>query len=314
MTSAEDAFRPAFEEINRRASLVRDGEGCAVDETTHFTRDSEPHNLPYKLVGQNFALVTMGTCVLAPRPLDQLRPALRVYGAFASRDEAKEHATIVSALDNTCSMVVVPLREWFILPQTEACRDDLEARKRRIERRLQQWRVCQMEEGDKFKRRMDEHLQPEEMSAVGDSETARRREEEEDGTTEAEGLLYRPPRRLRSGGEVRGQSYVGLSVIPDDVVGECLVMLHGFHETSQDTDRWCRNVASRAVTDDDIYVASTCEWLYPNGETTDTTHHYRHPELQRIMDASDRNVQGVQDYNAWKAEQDRLAAEEEKEE
>lgn len=302
MTSAEDVFRPAFEEINRRATAVRDGVTCA--ETTHFSRDScEPCHTPYVIPGQSFALVTMGTNVLAPRPLDQLRPALRVYGAFDTKEEAVEHASVVSSLDSTCSLAVVPLREWFILPQTEECRDDLDARKRRTDKRLQNWRVKQSEDGDAFERRVSERLQPDDKGY--DADEAKRREEEEDGTADAEDLVYRPPKRLaRTGAEVRGHAYVALSVIPDDIVGECLVMLHGFHETANDADLWSRNVASRSVTDDDIFVAAACEWLYPNGETKNTTH-YRNDELQRIMDAADRNPQAVQDYKTWKAEQDR---------
>jgi hypothetical protein len=312
MTSVEDVFRPAFEEINRRATAVREGGAVSCTETTHFSRDgSEPCHVPYVIPGQDFALVTMGTNVLAPRPVDQLRPALRVYGSFATKEDAADHASAVTSLDPACSLVVVPMREWFIFPQTEECRDDLDVRKKRSERRLQSWRTKQAEDGDAFERRVKERLQPDD---AGDEGAAKRFEEEEDGTTEAEDLIYRPPKRLaRTGAEVRGHVYVALSVIPDDVVGECLVKLHGFHETAQDADTWSRNVASRTITDDDIFVAPACEWLYPNGDTKNTTH-YRNDELQRIMDAADRNPQAVEDYKTWKAEQDRQRAIEETEE
>lgn len=304
MSTVEDIFRPAFEEISRRANVAR-SDGGMSNETTHFSRDeTDTHHVPYVIPGQDFALVTMGTNVLAPRPLDALRPALRVYGSFSSKEEAVEHASVVSSLDSTCSLAVVPMREWFILPQTEECRDDPEARMRRGARRLQQWRVKQAEDGENFERRVNDHLQPDE-STQEDDDAIRRREEEEDGTTEAEDLVYRPPKRLtRVGAEVRGHAFVALSVIPDNVVGECLVKLHGFHETVQDADQWSRNVASRTVTDDDIFVAPACEWLYPNGETKSSTH-YRNDELQRIMDAAERNPQAVEDYKTWKAEQDR---------
>lgn len=298
MTSAEDVFRPAFEEIARRQNVA----GTASDflETTYFARDGDGHNLPYVLPGQNFALVTMGTNVLAPRPLDPLRPALRVYGAFETKEEAREHAEVIASLDPECSLAVIPMRSWFVLPQNEACRDDPDERMRRTERRLQWWRVKQMEDGEAFERRVHERLQPDDPPTnAGDATVA----EEEDGTTEAEALVYKTPKRLRTGGEVRGQGYVALSVIPDDVVGECLVYLHGFFESASEADRWSRNVASRHMTDDDVFTAQACEWLYPNGETKSTTY-YRNDELQRIMDAAERNPQAVQDYKDWKAKQD----------
>lgn len=301
MTSVEDVFRPAFEEISRRQNVT--GSTTDFSETTYFSRDGDGANLPYVLHGQNFALVTMGTNVLAPRPLDSLRPALRVYGAFDTKEEAREHAEVVSSLDKTCSLAVIPMRSWFILPQNEECRDNPEERMRRTEKRLQWWRVKQMEEGEQFKRRVSERLQPDEPSSMMDTDTATAVQESEDGTTEAEQIVYRAPRRLRTGGEVRGQGYVALSVIPDDVIGECLVNLHGFFESAGEADRWSRNVASRHVTDDDIFTAQACEWLYPNGETKSTTH-YRNDELQRIMDAAERNPQAVQDYKDWKAQQD----------
>ena len=69
--------------------------------------------------------------------------------------------------------------------------------------------------------------------------------------------------------------------------------------------RIVRDVATRHVTDDDVVVARTCEWLYPNGDVkTATKTHYRHDELQRIMDTAARNPQVVRDYKAWKAERD----------
>ena len=138
---------------------------------------------------------------------------------------------------------------------------------------------------------------------VADSDVAMRHQEEEDGTADAEALVYRPPRRLRGGAEVRGQSAVSLCVLPDPSHGECLVRIHGLFESAEESDRWNRNVGSREVIDHDLFTAPTCEWLYPNGETTASTH-YRNAELQRIMDAAERNPKAVQDYKAWKSAQD----------
>ena len=244
----------------------------------------------------------MGTNVLAPRPLDPLRPSLRVYGGFETREEAVEHAELVASVDGTCSLAVVPLREWFLLPQNEQCRDDPEYRQQKTVARVQEWERQRLERDAAFDRRLQERSGTEDVVSAPP-------EEEDEETVEAEELVYKPPKRIRAGVEVRGHAYMALSVIPDPVVGQCVVKIYGFFESLADADRWNRNVGSRVVTDHDIHTAPTCEWLYPNGKIT-CAQHYRNPELQRIMDAAERNPQAVKDYKTWKAEQDRLADEE----
>ena len=102
-----------------------------------------------------------------------------------------------------------------------------------------------------------------------------------------------------------------MSILPDTLVGERLVRLLGCFESNAEAESWVRDVGARTITDHDIVTAPTCEWLYPNGETRVRTH-YRMDELQRIMDAAERNPQAVRDYKTWKAEQDRLKAEEDR--
>ena len=98
-----------------------------------------------------------------------------------------------------------------------------------------------------------------------------------------------------------------LCVVPDDF-GECLIKILGCFENTAEADRWVENVGSRKIADDDIYVAPTCEWLYPNGDTSKVSTRYRVDELQRIMDAADRNPEAVQNYKDWKRQQDASAA------
>lgn len=297
-SSVEAVFKPAFDEISRRQDVAK---SRVWDETTYFAPSSTSINLPFVIADQEFALISMGTSVLAPRPVDPTRPALRVYGAFATRDEAREHADVVRGIDEVCSLLVVPLREWVLMPQNEACLQP-DANQRRRETLLQAHRVRQMEDGDAFQRRID-------IREGGKVVTTQTQDAEEDvETKEAEDLVYKPPRKLRVGGEVRGQNYVAMCSIPNAITGECLVKILACFDTNQDADTWSQNVASRYVTDDDILVGRTCEWVFPNGTAESVTGtKYRIDELQRIMDAAERNPKAVQDYKTWKAEQDRRA-------
>ena len=125
---------------------------------------------------------------------------------------------------------------------------------------------------------------------------------------DAEVTVYPRPKRLRAGGEVRGQSTVALCAAPDfSGAGECLFKLLGCFETTIEADPWVHDVATRRITDDDVIVAQTCEWLYPN-TTEDVTRasseKYRVDELQKIMDATVRNEQSVKSYKQWKKEED----------
>lgn len=297
-SSVEAIFKPAFDEIARRQDVAK---SRMWDETTYFAPSSTSINLPFVIAGQEFALISMGTSVLAPCPMDPTRPALRVYGAFATRDEAREHAEVIRSMDAACSMLVVPLREWALMPQNEACLQP-DANRRRCETLLQAHRVSQMEDGDAFRHRID-------IRHGGEVVTTQTQDAEEDvETREAEDLVYKPPRRLRVGGEVRGQNYVAMCSIPNATTGECLVNILACFDTHQDADAWSQNVASRYITDDDILIGRTCDWVFPNGAAESVTGaKYRIDELQRIMDAADRNPKAVQDYKTWKADQDRRA-------
>lgn len=291
--SIEDTFRPAFEEIQRRTDACRTQEhGRYFEPTADATR------LPFHLPDQDFVLVTMGTAVLAPRPADATRPAVRVYGAFATREDAVEHAEHVTKLDGDAySMMIVARNEWVLLPQTEAARDDPEENKRRRELRLQAYRVRQAEDGDAFMRAVQEGIErpAPNVEPPEDAETA-----------EAEALVYKPPRRLRAGGEVRGQSALALCAVPDDVGGECLIKVLGCFESTAEAENWVHNVATRHITDDDVLIAATCDWFYPNGKKNASHELYRNKELQRIMDAAERNPAQVQQYKDWMRAQDAM--------
>lgn len=297
-SSVEAIFQPAFDEIARRQDVAT---SRAWDETTYFAPSSTSINLPFILADQEFALMSMGTSVLAPRPVDPTRPALRVYGAFATREEAREHADVIRSMDSSCSLIVVPLREWVLMPQNEACLQPA-ANKRRLDTLVQTHRAKQLEDGDAFQGRID-------LRDGGPVTTTQTQDAEEDvETKEAEDLVYKPPRKLRVGGEVRGQNYVAICSIPNAITGECLIKILACFDTNQDADAWAQNVASRHITDDDIHIGRTCEWVFPNGHADSVTGpKYRIDELQRIMDAAERNPKAVQDYKTWKEEQDRRA-------
>ena len=291
----QSAFQPAFDEIARRSAAARSYDPSA---SAHFPSSDAP--VPEDLDEQRHVLVSFGTAVLAPVPVDSSRPALRVYGAFRERDEAIEHMQIVAAADPRCSFLILKRDAWVLLPTTERVRDDPEESQRRIDAKLSAYEAAKREKDEYFDRVVRDRLERPPPNAVPVDEEAVREQEE------AEACVYKPPRRLRAGVEVRGQSAFALCVLPDEF-GECAIRILGCFETSAEAEGWVQNVGSRQIVDHDIFVASTCDWVYPNGMVRGAQDRYRHDELQRIMDAAARNPKAVRDYKEWKKEQDRIS-------
>ena len=295
----ESAFRPAFEEIQRRkqaASSLQYEEGVSF-----FQGDGSP-SPPWDLPDQRHFLVTMGTQVLSPRPADPSLPLLRVYGAFHTKEEAVDHSLSVREVDKTCSLVCVKAKEWILLPSTEAQRDDPSENERVLSRRMEEVIRVEKEREEEFNSMVREKRAPPPSEAKG----GEGREEEEE-MEEAERVVYPPPRRMRAGGEVRGQTCVALCVMRDESgKGECAFKLLACFDSHSSASTWVKNVASREVTDADILISATCEWISVNddreGEGACTF--YRNAELQRIMDAAKKNPGVVRDYKEWKRKQD----------
>jgi hypothetical protein len=76
----------------------------------------------------------------------------------------------------------------------------------------------------------------------------------------------------------------------------------GCHETAAEAHEWIKANATDRAVETDLVVASTCEWIYPNGADETENEFYRNGELQKIMDASKSNTEGVQRYKKWEQE------------
>ena len=158
------------------------------------------------------------------------------------------------------------------------------------------------QEKEEFDRSVKEHRE-----APGSGETNNVPEDERE-ESEACDLVYKPLKRIRAGVEVRCQSVVAMCIVKEPTDGDGLFMLLGCFESTAEADHWIQNVGSRKIHEHDILVAPTCEWIYPNSEGGKTSTQYRNPELQRIMDAAEKNPELVQTYKEWKAEQEKKEA------
>ena len=117
--------------------------------------------------------------------------------------------------------------------------------------------------------------------------------------------VYKRPRRLKAGAEVRGHRLCALSVIPDPKDGEIMVNILGCFDTYEDATEWVNDVCSKSQSSHDVYIHETCEWIFPNGVTESIKKEtYRNSELQKIMDAAKANPKNVRSFKEWKKDQD----------
>ena len=295
--SVEDVVRPAIEEIRRRQTAAQLFDPEAEQHfPTCGTGGAQHRDLRRE---QRHVLLTVGTRVMAPRPVEPRYPSLRVYGCFGTREEAVEHAEAVRERDPSCSLLVVERGTWLLFPQDTAVLESPDEARRRLDARLdahREWRGAQ-------DRAFDDAVRHNQERPVKWDRTDWSEEQEEEA--EAVDAVYGRARRLRVGAEVRGQSVCALSVVPDDSeAGEVLVKVHGCFDGLADAEEWVQNVGSREETEHDICLASTCEWLYPNGDRERANRDvYRIGELQKIMDAAKRNPQNVRNFKEWRRRQ-----------
>ena len=250
---------------------------------------------------QKWALITIGSNVLAPRPVDGGFPCLRVYGCFRTKADAGEHAKIVRGVDATCSLVILECASWFVFPQKPEHLNDPSTLRTVLERRMGEHQKSHLEAEKTFQDVVANRLDRDVNWRTDWSE-----EQEED--EEAYQGVYTRPKRLSVGAEVRGQTTVVLCCIKDHTgAGEIAIQIIGCFEGTREANKWAREIGSRKIHDHDLYIAQTCEWIYPNGsQESSERDHYRIGELQKIMDAASANPQNVRNFKEWKAEQDEL--------
>ena len=304
MKSVSDAFGPAMDEISRRRSVMGTHDNAAT--ASYFSKDESGADSSFTPLP--FALVSIGSNVLAPRPLHPSHTSLRVYGTFDSRDSAVDHKEILQSLDASCSYLIMPCNEWCMIPQTEDVMKDRAAHARRLEEVMQAHRSAVDAMAEDVERRRSgakEGKTRDKMPVEAAEKTHVTQEEKEE--EEAEREVYGVPKRLRAGGEVRGQSVVAMAIVPSEQ-GDCLFNVLGCFETCGAANAWVRNVGSRRHMHENIMVGATCEWLYPN-KTRGVRVQYRNDELQRIMDAADDNVIKVKEYKDWQKTQANSEAE-----
>lgn len=250
--------------------------------------------------GQRFAVVTMGTAVLAPCPVSPDESTLRLYGAFESREEAREHAQRVSGLEERYSVIVIPCGEWVMMPQDELYLRDADAAKEATENHVRRDAACRAREEEEIA----EAIKGKTYVRAGPA-ARQEHDEEEEETTEAERSIYQSARRCPAGGEVLRQHLFLANIIKDPSgKGEAVFRVLGCFHTDEEVEQYTASTFKRR--EHTIYTFPTCEWICLNAkeERGSSRRKYEQPELEKIMNAALDNQTNVVTYKAWKAKKE----------
>jgi len=277
LKSIKDAFKPAYDEIERRKTADN-------SERIHFEKSDNSTNLKEIIEDQSYTLFSISSERIPPCSTAQKNPAVRIYGTFPTEADAKEHAECVASIDPKCSLFINKTNQWLVVPSSIDRIQDGELCNSIITERLQEYLKIRLENSKEF----DENLKDVTERTV-------RPEYEEKPITKHENSKAH---KAKNGCEVRGQKYAVIVFLPDEKTGEPIFLIHGCLESQEEADTWIRNVLSKKVTEYDIHVVSTCEWLFLNRMQGDgaKNNKYRTPELEKIMEHQRNAPEEIKSY------------------
>ena len=265
-------FQEHHNEIRRRSEMSRQG----LIDSKSFTKVEDSGAYNFLDLDQKFFVFSLSQKSFAPIPVDTTNPAICIYGAFPTRDEAVEFARdSVMAEHGNISVFVDQIHEWIVAVKdveslsesyTKAHREKLLAK----HQKMLHTNLKEFEENVAEQKAGDAELKSEQKTDSA-SEDAK-----------PKGKSHKISNRL----DVRGQRVAVVSFVKDDAeVPEFLFRIYGFFEKADDANAYIRNVCGEKVEDYDIDVVGTCEWVFPQHMTHENVSNeiFRSEELDKIM-------------------------------
>ena len=294
-----EAYSKNHMEIQRRQHLAQSNE----HNPRTFERAPGAAEPAFRLDSQTHFVWSASHERMAPVAKDPRHPAVRIYGLFASYEAAAEHASVVSATDPTCSLMVSPTHEWTMVPRSperlagaadhiQRVLSDYDQQRETSTREFRE-NVAQQRGG--LGRSASEPTSPKEDSSLPPAP---------DGTTTT--TSTRPaPHHLGRDAEVRDQSLVAVTFLRDRTqsVGEPIFRVYAAFQNTDEGDAWAR-VAGDTVVDYDMDLVSTCAWLFLNDVASEKIAHevYRSKELESIISNHKKQPQMCENYHKWRQE------------
>lgn len=300
--SMMDSYRQAHDEIRRRRDVASVTSGSEGSGSVSFERAAGADDVPFRNDAQTHFVWSASHEEMAPRAKSALQPALRIYGLFASAEEAVEHARVVAAVDPSASLMVSPTHEWLVLPRSAARLADAAATQAHVDAVLQADKQAREKSASEFR----ENVRMQRGGVRPDQHRVDEPESDADAkaiVTPGDATLSKA--RLGRDAEVRDQSIVAISFLCDTLqtVPEPIFRVYAAFPNTSDGDAWAR-CAGDVVTDHDIDLCSTCAWLFVNAVDSDKIQKevHRSSELNAIMQDHKKQPQRCEQFEKWRKE------------
>lgn len=284
-TDPADLVREHQEEIQRRRALA---EAEHVQDT--FENAANVCSVPAKNPDQMHIVFSLSNEKFAPRMRPGESPAVRLYGAFATREEARSYAGDLAAYDPGISLLVDEVHKWILAPRNESRLNDASI----VDKKLKRHDVRKQRDHDEFVARQGKSVDVEGLSPdkKDDDSVAKRAQGDGVGGRHAVPALY----------QMADQRLAVVSFVCDDS-NEFLFKVYGFVDSQTDANSWVRNVLSKSVKDYHIDVVSSCQWCFPTtmkAERVDAEA-FRNKELDAIMNHHKKEPERVKEFSDWYA-------------
>lgn len=273
----QSTFSEHHKEIQRRSQI---NEQNIHDDTT-FTKVPDVENHAFVNPSQKFIVFSLSHEDFAPRSENVKNPAVCIYGAFPTQEEATEYAVnMVGPTHPGISILLDETHKWIVAVKNPSNLSNAsfvdEHRKLLLEkhRSMLHTNLKEFEENVAEKK-------------TGDAKKVATKTEDEARVPDKKTKSHKISNQL----DVRGQKLAVVSFVKDDAdVPQFLFKIYAIFEKEEESNAYIRNVCGDKVQDFDIDVVSTCEWLFPQNMTYQNVNKeiFRSEELDRIM-SSHRN-------------------------
>lgn len=263
---------------------------CDLNETPQFTPST--HDGPRyerRLPEQNWVLYSISSSGLAPISLTPKYPSIRFYGAFAKNQDAIEYSKVVRGVDPHCSLLVHPVGVWGLIAKDA---ETLAKAPEFIQERIDRYDESLLSARTQFDENVREKRQGETTPHDERDEVVEVKQVPETATAYQQ--------HLGCHARMANQKFAVVSFIRDmqgDDVTQPLFMVHAFFEDTNDADRYVRDTLSHELTEIDVDVVNTGEWISPQTATNHPNCIYRDEELHKIMDNQRKEPGRVARFN-----------------
>lgn len=324
-TNATQTHIKHHEEMKRRVCALQQlrDKGMSGSMSGGFEEppnSTEGVNLPFKRHDQ--AWIVFSTCHIGVPPLTtRVEDAgLRLYGVFATSEEANMYAHELVNSDPDCNVQIGKTHDWILAANSIGKLESVDYMHTKSQLLIVNYTEKLTRASNEFKSYTEDPdanrppvEQRNKIDEIPHACTYLHQDKEHNNETQhdkeqtsTKKLHKIYTRRFDRNLEIRDQNLAVISIIHDNdkSEGEFVFSVWGVFATDAECDGWIRCVASNNVCDHAMHVVSMYQWVRPavmSDEYDDSTVpiHYRSKELNNIMQHANQHVKDISSFKKW---------------